>query len=148
VQCSAFACVLFFLCVCPLTEACADGNWSRHVYALTLSTETEDAMRATALVNKRSQTKQRRHPDARVSTLEARCLPCSAGGFSRNLPATTVFFSHAKSASYSAKQYFPLTRNQPASQPASQPNKPKEFIATPERTQPSQLPRTQPVRRA
>jgi len=49
--------------------------------------------------------------------------PCSAGGFSRNLPATTVFFSHAKSASYSAKQYFPLTRNQPASQPASQPNK-------------------------
>ena len=50
-------------------------------------------------------------------------MPCSAGGFSRNLPATTVFFSHAKSASYSAKQYFPLTRNQPASQPASQPNK-------------------------
>ena len=45
--------------------------------------------------------------------------PCSAGGFSRNLPATTVFFSHTKSASYSAKQYFPLTRNQPASQPAS-----------------------------
>ena len=52
-----------------------------------------------------------------------RLPPCSAGGFSRNLPATTVFFSHAKSASYSAKQYFPLTRNQPASQPASQPNK-------------------------
>ena len=53
----------------------------------------------------------------------ASCTPCSAGGFSRNLPATTVFFSHTKSASYSAKQYFPLTRNQPASQPASQPNK-------------------------
>ena len=34
--------------------------------------------------------------------------PCSAGGFSRNQPAATVFFSHTKSAS------------QPASQPAEQ----------------------------
>jgi len=39
-------------------------------------------------------------------------------------PATTVFSSHAKSASQPANQQcFPLTPNQPAIQPASQPNK-------------------------
>jgi len=46
--------------------------------------------------------------------------PCSAGGFSRNQPATTVFFSHAKSANNSANSIFLSHEiSQPASQPAS-----------------------------
>ena len=51
---------------------------------------------------------------------QSKPAPCSAGGFSRNQPATTVFFSHAKSASHSANSIFLSHEiSQPASQPAS-----------------------------
>jgi len=50
--------------------------------------------------------------------------PCSAGGFSRIQPATTVFFSHAKSAQPPANQpansiFLSREISQPSSQPAS-----------------------------
>ena len=88
--------------------------------------ERKDSSNSQLLIWSRFAAEGARRGSRRIQSLEAATLwPCSAGGFSRNLPATTVFFSHTKSASYSAKQYFPLTRNQPASQPASQPNKAK-----------------------
>jgi len=51
-------------------------------------------------------------------------MPCSAGGFSRIQPATTVFFSHAKSAQPPANQpansiFLSREISQPSSQPAS-----------------------------
>ena len=51
-------------------------------------------------------------------------MSCSAGGFSRILPATTVFFSHAKLAQPPANQpansiFLSREISQPSSQPAS-----------------------------